>query len=301
MQVPQAFQYQGSKRILAPKILRYLPSTAVRLVEPFCGSAAVSCAYAAKDSECRFWLNDINGPLSLLLDKIINSPNAVANKYESIWYESRTTGLQHYYNIRTQFNQTRDPTLLLYLLARCVKGSVRYNQSGAFNQSPDKRRLGTHPDRMRANLERVSLLLHGRSEFTRCDYRDVLTTVRKDDIIYMDPPYQGVCGTRDHRYLAGIDFDEFVACLDSLNQRGIRYLMSYDGRLGTKRYGKGLPQGLELKLIEIEAGRSTQATFLGRSSKTVESLYISQRLVEELSTQKLEATRRLQSLKIQFA
>ena len=40
MTVPQPFQYQGSKRALAPLILQYLPISNTRLVEPFCGSAA---------------------------------------------------------------------------------------------------------------------------------------------------------------------------------------------------------------------------------------------------------------------
>ena len=40
MTVPQPFQYQGSKRALAPLILQYLPVSTTRLVEPFCGSAA---------------------------------------------------------------------------------------------------------------------------------------------------------------------------------------------------------------------------------------------------------------------
>jgi hypothetical protein len=42
MTVPQPFQYQGSKRALAPLILQYLPISTPRLVEPFCGSAAGS-------------------------------------------------------------------------------------------------------------------------------------------------------------------------------------------------------------------------------------------------------------------
>jgi hypothetical protein len=42
MTVPQPFQYQGSKRALAPLILQYLPIGTTRLVEPFCGSAAGS-------------------------------------------------------------------------------------------------------------------------------------------------------------------------------------------------------------------------------------------------------------------
>ena len=40
MTVPQPFQYQGSKRALAPLILQYLPIRTTRLVEPFYGSTA---------------------------------------------------------------------------------------------------------------------------------------------------------------------------------------------------------------------------------------------------------------------
>jgi site-specific DNA-adenine methylase len=59
MTVPQPFQYQGSKRALAPLILQYLPVSTTPLpacavlrrgfqVEPFCGSAALSIATAAR-------------------------------------------------------------------------------------------------------------------------------------------------------------------------------------------------------------------------------------------------------------
>jgi DNA adenine methylase len=98
----------------------------------------------------------------------------------------------------------------------------------------------------------------------------------------MDPPYQGVCGERDSRYFAGVLFDDFVAQLAALNLKNVRYLVSYDGRLGNRSYGKPLPAKLNLTLVEIEAGRSSQATLLGRDEMTVESLYLSPPLAEEL-------------------
>lgn len=190
--------------------------------------------------------------------------------------------VRHYYSVRDRFNRTNDPRLLLYLLARCVKSSVRYNDDGHFNQSPDKRRLGTTPARMRDNVMAVSMLLNGTSTFTAWDYREVLESVRGDDVVYMDPPYQGVSGTRDHRYLLGTCFDDFCAGLDLLNTRGIKYAVSYDGRAGGTAYGRTLPDSLDLVRLEIEAGRSSQATLLGRNAITVESLYLSQRLAEEV-------------------
>ena len=58
--------------------------------------------------------------------------------------------------------------------------------------------------------------------------------------------------------------------------------MLFRSRLGTRSYGKPLPAKLHLTLVELEAGRSSQSTLLGRSEMTVESLYLSPALAEEL-------------------
>jgi DNA adenine methylase len=279
---PQPFQYQGSKRVLAPLILRYLPENMTRLVEPFCGSAAVSIAAAARGRAKEFWLNDFNKSLAELLALMINSPRELAKSYADLWRADHEDALEHYYQVRESFNRSHDARLLLYLLARCVKGAVRYNGEGLFNQSPDKRRLGTRPETMKENIAAISALLRGRSIVTSQSYEDVLANVRPDDVVYMDPPYQGVCGERDSRYFAGISFDDFAAELETLNHKYIRYLVSYDGRSGNRIYGKPLPAKLNLTLVEIEAGRSSQATLLGRSEMTVESLYLSPALADEI-------------------
>jgi len=285
MKVPQPFQYQGSKRALAATILQYLPTGSQRVVEPFAGSAAFSIACAARGRAQEFWLNDYNKPLSELLCLIINRPEDIADYYKATWRGEDQDAIEHYYRIREDFNRTNEASLLLYLLARCVKGSVRYNSEGLFNQSPDKRRLGTRPDTMRDNILGVSMLMRGKTIVTAQDYRDVLANCRASDVVYMDPPYQGVCGERDSRYLSGISFDDFVAALDQLNERGVRFIISYDGRLGEQTYGQPLPDYLDLTLIELEAGRSSQATLLGRQDVTFESLYLSRTLSEEIGAQ----------------
>jgi DNA adenine methylase len=282
MTVPQPFQYQGSKRALAPLILQYLPVITTRLVEPFCGSAALSIATAARGRAKEFWLNDFNAPLAQLLSLIINSPKKLGKSYKELWRADHEDAMEHYYQVRESFNRTKDPQLLLYLLARCVKGAVRYNGEGLFNQSPDKRRLGTQPETMKANIKAISILLRGKTIVTSLSYENVLANVREEDVVYMDPPYQGVCGERDSRYFSGISFDDFVAQLGVLNLKNIRYLVSYDGRSGNRSYGKPLPTKLHLTLVELEAGRSSQATLLGRDEMTVESLYLSPALAEEL-------------------
>jgi len=132
---------------------------------------------------------------------------------------------------------------------------------------------------MRQHIYAASRLLQGKTRFASKNYRDVLSEATEDDLVYMDPPYQGVCRNKDTRYLFSIRFSEFVESLRDLNDRNIRYIVSYDGRTGNKVHGKPLPPNLNLTHIEIDAGRSTQATLLGRSDSTVESLYLSPGLV----------------------
>jgi DNA adenine methylase len=295
MIVPQPFQYQGSKRALAPAILKYFPTRFNRLVEPFAGSAAMTIACAGRMRAAAYWINDLNRPLAELVNQIVNRPEDVADAYAKIWLEEPETALELFYSVREQFNRTSEPTLLLYLLARCIKGAVRYNAKGFFNQSPDKRRLGTRPATMRQNIMAVSSLLRGKSIVTSHDFRDVLANATKADVIYMDPPYQGTSGERDSRYLAGLNLEDFVAALDQMNGKGLAYAISYDGRTGDKTYGEPLPGYLSLTHIEIEAGRSTQATLLGRDEMTVESLYLSPALAK--STGAASATSRKVSRK----
>ncbi len=273
--LPHFIQYQGSKRNLAKHILQFLPQEINRLVEPFSGTAAISVATAANQIAHSFWLNDLNQPLVELLELAIETPNDLATFYSELWNEQHENSVAHYFEVRSRFNETNDPKIFLYLLARCVKGSVRYNSQGLFNQSLDKRRKGTQPERMKKNIAGVSSLLQGRCKFTSLDYREVLAQTQDSDFIYMDPPYQGVCGNRDSRYLSGIDFDDFVLAIKELNRRGRSFAISYDGKLGGKAFGKVLPSSLNLKRVEIEVGRSSQSTLLGREEVTVESLYLS--------------------------
>ena len=151
------------------------------LVEPFAGSGAISLACAGKGRSREYWLNDLNRPLSELLSLIVNQPEKISDFYQSAWHDRDTRHLEHYYTVRDEFNRTNDPKLLLYLLARCVKGAVRYNSDGNFNQGPDKRRLGTNPARMHTNIMAVSMLLRGKSIFTSRDFLDVFPIVAETE------------------------------------------------------------------------------------------------------------------------
>ena len=283
--LPHPIQYQGSKRHLAPRILEFFPKDIQTVFEPFAGSAAISIAAAACGLGKHFAINDLNKPLANLLKHIVQEPKVMVEKYAAIWAaqgEDAVSSVAHFNAVREQFNLTQYPEHLLYLLARCIKGAVRYNRAGLFNQSPDKRRRGTQPHKMQSNIQGVSRLLNGRCSFSSLDYRVALENATPQDLVYMDPPYQGVSGERDGRYLAGLSFDVFAKSLEDLNARGISYIVSYDGKLGEVSYGQNLSDSLGLERLELAAGRSSTATLLGRDDLTIESLYLSKALVTRL-------------------
>lgn len=282
MKIPHPIPYQGSKRNLAKYILPFFPPEIKTLFEPFSGSAAISIAAAAHGKAHRFHLNDVNKPLIALWNEIISNPDNIASQYESLWLEQRGSERKYYDVVRDNFNKTKRPDYLLYLLARCVKASVRYNANGDFNQSPDNRRLGRNPEQMKDDIIAVSKLLKSKTTLTSTDYKEVLKKAVSKDLVYMDPPYQGVCATGDPRYFSGIDFTEFMQELEKLNERNVPFILSYDGRTGKKSYGQNLPEEFGMYRLEVEAGRSTQATLLGRDDVTYESVYLSKNLVEKL-------------------
>ena len=281
--VPHPFPYQGSKRGIAPQILPRIPADMRCLIEPFCGSAAISIAAAASGRAQRFWLNDANAPLMGLWMELLERPIELAARYEELWRQQLPDRKAFFFHIRDEFNKTHEPQMLLYLLARIVKGAIRYSSDGRFNQSPDNRRFGMQPKTMREQILGVSTLLTGRTKLTALDFRSVVGEASLDDVIYMDPPYQGTSFTRDHRYFGGLSYDEFVEALQYMNERDVSYIISYDGQTGQKKHGQPLPRHLSLQHLHIHAGRSSQLTLLGRSCETVESLYLSPALVDRLN------------------
>jgi len=285
IKIPHPIPYQGSKRKLANNILYYLKDLEIdNFIEPFSGSAAVTLAAASNNLAKYYKINDSLESLSGIWDLIINNPSLLAESYENIWNGHMVNGSDHYYNIRAEFNEDKEPAKLLYLLARCVKNAVRFNSNGDFNQSSDKRRLGTKPQTMKNQIFKASSVLSGKASSTHGDYTRLLHTATPQDLIYMDPPWQGTSTKKDNRYHQILDREKLYKELALLNDKNIPYLLSFDGKCGNKTYGDPLPDELKLHLIELHAGRSSQSTLSGGKDLTIESLYLSPELVRRLES-----------------
>ena len=279
--VPHPIPYQGSKRLLAPLILEHFPTQVDTLYEPFVGSAAISLAAAGRSLAATFRIGDSLAPLVDIWKRILTDPETLAADYACLWGAQQADPRAFYGEVRDAYNADGGAARLLYLLARCVKNAVRFSNAGAFNQSPDNRRLGRTPARMRRALLAAHELLRGRAQAVPGDYADAIHDATPDDLVYMDPPYQGTSGGGDSRYHRSFDRPRFVRDLGTLLDRGVPFLISLDGRTGAKTYGPALPAELGLTRVELHAGRSSQATLSGRRTETYESLYMSPTLATE--------------------
>src|SRR5579871_408068 len=107
VELPHPIPYQGSKRLLAPRILSVVAGRRFRrLYEPFAGSAAITIAAAHRSLADKYIIADSLASLVALWRAILSDPIAAADRYERIWVGHRNGSADHYYQIRDEFNRT---------------------------------------------------------------------------------------------------------------------------------------------------------------------------------------------------
>lgn len=273
--LPHPLPYQGSKRALVPLIAPYVPAQIKTWFEPFAGSAAMTLWAAHKGVAKHYIIGESLEPIAELWRAIIDHPTKTALRYETIWRGQIANDPAYFNRIRARYNGDRDPVDLLYLICRCVKNAVRFNREGVFTQSVDKRRLGMRPEKMTAAIHGASLVLKGRTEVRNGDWLETISDANRYDFVYMDPPYLGTSIGRDKRYAHQMLQERLIEGLLTIRAKDIRFALSYDGMTGGKEYGPPLPDELGLTRLLLHAGLSSQATLVGRSEETIESLYLS--------------------------
>lgn len=284
--LPHPLPYQGSKRKLAPIIGTFIPPNVATWYEPFAGSIAMTIWAASNGIGSRYVIGDSLNAVSELWSIIIENPERVTRRYGELWRGQAENGTEYFNNVRERYNNDRDPVDLLYLTCRCVKNAVRFNKSGFFTQSVDKRRLGMRPEKMADSINKVSTLLKGRTEIRSGDWLETCKDASSDDYVYLDPPYLGTSIGRDKRYANQLCREALIKGLKSLIDRDVRYSLSYDGMTGDKEYGPPLPPELGMSRVLLHAGISSQATLVGRREETIESLYVWPSLSEDIDLSK---------------
>lgn len=259
MQKNSIIKWVGSKRKQAPTIVNEFPNEINTFYEPFFGSGAVTLELLQRIKEgkinCRKIIcSDLSEELIQIWNIVKNDPESILNYYTEHYnnlinyngntvYEPKDVTKEviqkvqgYFYEERARFNgmdkdNAERPYLLFWLLRTCYSGLARYNKKGKFN-SPFHvgGKFGIHPDKLRQVFDDIRILMNGVDIlFVSGDYREVTKDAVSGDLLYFDPPYANVKGIYD----GGFDNKSFFEYLDGLTDANTKWLLSYDGILGT--------------------------------------------------------------------
>ena len=260
-----AIKWSGSKRYVALELSNFIIEQK-RYFEPFVGGGSMLPFRKAKMAIA----SDIIPELIELWIQIKNNPKQVAEEYKKRWKRLQNEGHDVYYEIRDNFNKTKNVFDFLFLTRTCVNGLIRYNTNGEFNNSLHKNRPGINPNTLREILLVWNYFIQD-VDFRNCDYRETLSDVNKNDFIFLDPPYGG---TKDRYTKTEFNLNDFYKELERLNSIGAKWILTFDGVAGKREYDYQVPKELYKYKTEMNTGNSPFTKSMKSSIDAVyESVY----------------------------
>ena len=264
--LPPVIKWPGSKRRIAAKLASLFPE-ADRYFEPFVGGGSLLPYRKAQSAVAGDVLNEL---ISLWI-AIRDRPQEVADGYRERWNRRQKLGHTVFYEVRDRFNATRDPIDFLFLSRTCVNGLIRFNRNGDFNNSLHHTRPGIVPGTLEAIINRWCRAIQD-VEFKAADFRETLATVKKEDFVFLDPPYEATRGRYRPR---SFDVESFYAELRRLNKVGAKWMLTYDGRAGDRTYKVRLPANLYAYRFRVRTGHSPFTRLMKSTlDSVVESVYL---------------------------
>jgi len=186
---------QGIKTKLVSTIKSVVPQKITgRWVEPFCGS----CVVPFNVRPDKALLTDTNKHIIKLYQEI-QAGELSAGLVKEYLQESgealRRRGEEFYYEIRDLFNKDGGSLHFLFLNRACFNGIMRFNRKGGFNvpfcRKPH-RFSKAYITKIVNQVKTSSSLIRSHDwEFRVSCFRDTLTQVTSEDVVYCDPPYAG--------------------------------------------------------------------------------------------------------------
>ena len=224
-------KWAGGKRQLLGVLSELMPKGKIKsYCEPFIGGGAL-LFHLQPDTA---YVNDINSELINVyravkdsVDDLIAELSGFENTPE-MFYEVRSWDRDRI--IYSTLSDTQRAARIIYLNKTCFNGLYRVNNAGEFN-SP----FGYYRNPNIINepvLRAVSHYLnHADIHLLSLDYAEVLTDLKKDTFVYLDPPYDPVSDTASFTGYSrgGFSRSEQIRlreCCDKLSRRGIRFMLS---------------------------------------------------------------------------
>jgi len=230
--IPTFLKWAGGKGSLISQYRNLFPDKIERYFEPFVGSGVIF-----------FYIKQVFNPkfvmLSDISEDLINCWQVVRDDVKELIglleIHKEKHNKEYYYDTRALLPQgistVQRAARLIYLNRTCFNGLYRVNSKGEFNVPMGDYKNPRILDVK--NLKKASKMLKGVKIETR-SYNNILKQVKKDDFVYMDPPYCPISKTSSFTSYTGSPFlekeqEELANFCKKLDKKGCKFILSNSG------------------------------------------------------------------------
>ncbi len=186
-------KWAGGKGSLLHHLLPLVPERLSDYFEPFLGGGALFFAICSRTADFHAHLSDINSELINSYKVIKDRPDELIqllSRLQHEYYHSKSMS-EYFYEKRKW--RPSDPiesaARLIFLNKTCYNGLYRVNSHGEFNVPFGRYEKPKILDA--ENIQAVSRALRDtRADLLTTNYKSLLPNCGKNDLVYLDPPYQ---------------------------------------------------------------------------------------------------------------
>ncbi len=211
--VRSPFKVQGGKERLCRQILeRVANEDYARWVEPFAGSCVVGMTERPEIAV----FSDLNPFVMQFFCELRDgrlTPDMVHDEISLRNEELKKREKSFYDEVCKRFNEKKDILDYLFLVRTGFNGLSRFSVDGRFT-TPYGKRFVTDKGliRLKAWCETIFGIMNPRWEFLVRDFSEAFTGLRRQDMLYCDPPYYGTAADYYSRWSLGEEERFFEIC-----------------------------------------------------------------------------------------
>jgi DNA adenine methylase len=218
-------RWAGGKTWLTTTLFSFLPLNIKNYYEPFVGSGAIFFKLKSNSIIESAYLSDINIELINFYNVLKNKANLLIDELKK--YKNTKT---FYYQIRGKKNTSKikRAAQFYYLNRTSFNGIYRVNLEGFYNVPYGSKIYNKLFD---YELIKIISKFLKNTYFSHCDFENILKDIKKDDLIYIDPPYTTAHNNNGFiKYNQNLfSFDDQIRLsnfLKKINSLGAHYLLS---------------------------------------------------------------------------
>tara|TARA_Y100000816_G_C26046910_1_gene548663 strand:- start:327 stop:1169 length:843 start_codon:yes stop_codon:yes gene_type:complete len=253
-------RWVGSKKRIINELISNLPDKYNNYYEPFVGSGIVYL-YIPNKRKCN--INDNNKDLISIYKHVKKNHIKMIDMLEKLYkeYMKSKDKKEYYLKQRENFNKLKNKynieraVLYIFINKTCYNGLMQFNKEDLNSSGFGKLNNPNICDKK--NIENLYKNLKENTIIKNEDYISFLKNVKKNDFIYLDPPYVPddikQCSIKYSKNIwTNEDFEKLVKLCYDLDEKGCKFMLSNSN---TKFMRQNFPKNkFNVKKINIARG-----------------------------------------------